>query len=796
MSSNYEQGLRAALADGLPDRYTLADADPLGQGGFGIVYEGIDHQAHNSVAVKILNAPHRPDIGDGFRREADRVHALDHENIVKIHWTGQVTNVYRHEDGVKADRGVPYFVMEKADGSVQSQMDQGSLDIRTALDYLHQSIQGMAHAHNDRGDKHQPPVVHNDLKPANLLTFSETVKVADFGAADYSQSRILDGEPKPSSTRIQGTPAYMAPERFRGVPPRRASDTYSVGVMAHSMLTDELPFVALENDALAWYKAHNENPIPSLSTAGKLPYESRIIDALQHPIATALAKDPRDRHKSMTDFANSLSPAIALARPSSHPVHIDFGQRNQPQRQPLKPEQPVPVPSRPTPDYKKTPLQPTTPDIPPRPRVPEVPKKTYGRRTFLTFLGVAAASATGYMALSSKERREVVDAEPPIGTASPEQVAVDGTAKDILGLLVDADAKKEAGPIMRELVQLNPDWVVSQAPEMTLSARHEEAFQRRLFLEHPVGAQKELGRMLSENYKWRATQLMATFNAGYTPFNHANDTANEERRTKAHQALPKQVDNTELYTLLQSYKEYGRGTPDEASQDNMRYLLCAALYPDKDFNIDNMHLEPAMHHQGSTSNAKETAERLLDSDLAGVSSLAAALVARRPELSKRIFNTVMNTVLKDPRDFNLDYMYNMSDALAPYDPIIAGEHLHALARAHQDPHSTQAANEIAINLAAFNPEVTARYIKNNISRPETHVAAIALGRSMPDFVREVRAQTTEAIGVWLDVALDPFNKDLTNKALENLEQDEAVLRYHGGAIASGLLASRRFAAAQ
>ncbi len=70
---------------------------------------------------------------------------------------------------------------------------------------------------------HQAGKLHRDLKPSNLLVdASGRVVVLDFGlASDERQAAPGD--------RVEGTPAYMAPEQAAGRPAVAASDWYAVG---------------------------------------------------------------------------------------------------------------------------------------------------------------------------------------------------------------------------------------------------------------------------------------------------------------------------------------------------------------------------------------------------------------------------------------------------------------------------------------------------------------------------------------------------------------------------------------
>ncbi|HWO20534.1 MAG TPA: protein kinase, partial [Kofleriaceae bacterium] len=94
----------------------------------------------------------------------------------------------------------------------------GPLPLREALRYARAVTEAIAEAHR-RG------LVHADLKPENVVIPRDgRVRVVDFGVA-----KLVGGSPNAAS----GTPAYMAPERWHGVPPTGAIDVWAIGVMLH-----------------------------------------------------------------------------------------------------------------------------------------------------------------------------------------------------------------------------------------------------------------------------------------------------------------------------------------------------------------------------------------------------------------------------------------------------------------------------------------------------------------------------------------------------------------------------------
>ncbi|WP_437304645.1 serine/threonine-protein kinase [Sorangium sp. So ce388] len=127
---------------------------------------------------------------------------------------------------------------------------------------------------------HEAGKLHRDLKPSNVLVeASGRVLVVDFGL-------VHDGRSEHDAGKIQGTPAYMAPEQARGEPAQPASDWYAVGVMLYQALAGSLPFGGSVQQVL--FAKQWEPPPPSSLSPG-VPAD---LDAL---CADLLHLDPAAR---------------------------------------------------------------------------------------------------------------------------------------------------------------------------------------------------------------------------------------------------------------------------------------------------------------------------------------------------------------------------------------------------------------------------------------------------------------------------------------------------------------------
>ena len=198
----------------------------LGAGGMGEVYRARDTALGRVVALKILRCDGAQDADRlrRFRQEAQAAAALNHPNIMAIHFVGE-------------QNGAPYIVSELLEGeSLRECVRAGALPLRKCMDYALQIAEGLAAAH-EKG------VIHRDLKPENIfITKDGRVKILDFGlaklthteelAADASALTLTQGS---SPGVVLGTVGYMSPEQVRGNPLDSRSDIFSFGVVLYEM---------------------------------------------------------------------------------------------------------------------------------------------------------------------------------------------------------------------------------------------------------------------------------------------------------------------------------------------------------------------------------------------------------------------------------------------------------------------------------------------------------------------------------------------------------------------------------
>lgn len=300
----------------------------LGSGGMGAVYLAEDPSIGQQVAIKVVRIEDA-DFADPttlqkaaerFKQEARAVANLDHRNILPLYRYGE-------EDTVGGRRS--YMIMQyRPEGSLWDWLRQRAsmligaslpipprlpsglrknwpVSIDEASEYVMQAASALQYAH-DRG------LVHRDIKPANFLLRVDAVGAlatpnafAEPGSTSgYSVSLLLSDfglaksfSANSASSRILGTPTYMAPEQFDGeVGP--ASDQYALAVMIYYLLAGRPPF---EGDPMRLMHMHcNAAPPPLRDFAPQLPV------GVEHVLTHALAKKPQDRFPSITHFADAF----------------------------------------------------------------------------------------------------------------------------------------------------------------------------------------------------------------------------------------------------------------------------------------------------------------------------------------------------------------------------------------------------------------------------------------------------------------------------------------------------------
>ncbi len=220
----------------LSDRYRAIH--PLGQGGFGRTFRGVDESNpnHPDCAIKQFFPKHssttnQEKAAELFEQEAQRLKTLGHHS--------QIPQLLDYFSQDKRQYLVQEFIHgQNLAAELASEGSFSELKIRLLLRDLLPVLQ-FIHSHQ---------VIHRDIKPENIirrLGYGNLVLV-DFGAAKFATETILE-----RTGTVIGSAAYTAPEQVRGKAVF-ASDLYSLGVTCIHLLTQIPPFDLLDSHEDAW----------------------------------------------------------------------------------------------------------------------------------------------------------------------------------------------------------------------------------------------------------------------------------------------------------------------------------------------------------------------------------------------------------------------------------------------------------------------------------------------------------------------------------------------------------------
>src|SRR5215468_5893572 len=257
----------------------------LGAGGMGVVHAAFDPDLQRRIALKVLRSANvTPNARERLLREARAMARLSHPNVVTV-----------YEVGTAAGRD--FVAMELIHGETLADWLRTSPRSPAAiLDAFLAAGRGLAAAH-------AAGIVHRDFKPRNVLRSRDgRIAVTDFGLARDTEGDLppaLDDMPpvgpasRPQSERpeltvtgaLLGTPAYMAPEQWRGDASTPETDQFAYCVALWEALSGERP-----------YRGPNVDELRRQITVGPAGLDaSRIPHRLRGLLRRGLDPDPAQR---------------------------------------------------------------------------------------------------------------------------------------------------------------------------------------------------------------------------------------------------------------------------------------------------------------------------------------------------------------------------------------------------------------------------------------------------------------------------------------------------------------------
>ena len=185
----------------------LRNRQELGRGAYGRVYAV--KYCRTICAAKEIHSILVEEVGDvemrrtveSFMRECRQCSTLRHPNVI------QFLGVYYPSVGAGGVQGrmrLPVMVMEMMVDSLTSMVDKHEkIPVHIKFSIVHDVSLGLCHLHN-----HDPPIVHRDLSPNNvLLTVHHVAKISDLGVA-----KVIKADSRKTMTKAPGTVDFMPPE--------------------------------------------------------------------------------------------------------------------------------------------------------------------------------------------------------------------------------------------------------------------------------------------------------------------------------------------------------------------------------------------------------------------------------------------------------------------------------------------------------------------------------------------------------------------------------------------------------
>jgi len=265
----------------IQDRYVIEGL--LGQGGFGAVYLVRDRRVkQNLYALKEVINPDKHD-RERFIFEGELLKRLDHPALPRV---------YRVFERDKLKR--VYMLMDYIRGrnlkGLRAEQAEQRFSLPVALAIMAPIVDALIYLHHQ-----DPPVVHRDVKPANIIVpvGADAAVLVDFGSA---KEYVAD-----ETTAIirHGSPGYAALEQYGGGTTPR-TDIYGLGATFYTLLTGTIPIDAITRVTRSKSRGTDPlKPVHLLAPAVPLP--------VSEAIGRAMALSSEDRFATVEEFWQVLS---------------------------------------------------------------------------------------------------------------------------------------------------------------------------------------------------------------------------------------------------------------------------------------------------------------------------------------------------------------------------------------------------------------------------------------------------------------------------------------------------------
>jgi len=256
----------------------------IGRGAMGRVMLVHDDTVGEQLILKFMHPELTSDgkARERFLRELKYSRMVSHPNVIRIH-------DFLMSGGISAI-SMEYFESKGLDYMIKHELLATQEQI---LEILYQVSDGMYEAH-------QKQVIHRDLKPSNILVNDDGLaKVVDFGIASATSESDMT---LTKTGMIIGTPAYLSPERARGLEADHRADIYALGIIAYNMLNGGLPY---KGEPMSLLFQHIEGKATPLHRLDK-----GISVGVSMLVEKMMAVDIDSRYQNMGDVRDTIKELI------------------------------------------------------------------------------------------------------------------------------------------------------------------------------------------------------------------------------------------------------------------------------------------------------------------------------------------------------------------------------------------------------------------------------------------------------------------------------------------------------
>lgn len=272
-------------------RYVLISL--LGKGGFSEVWKAFDVETPQFVACKIHRISREWSLATRehylkhAHRELDIMGKLDHPRLTKLY------NIFEQDDNTfvsvqELSEGTDLDTYLKRYGKMRES------DARIIMIQLISALRHLA--------EQESPIIHYDLKPANIIFHSAFPACLDIKVTDFGLSKVIKESGNAIDPSIEltsqgtGTYWYLPPECFEtnGITPPKISskvDIWAAGIIFYQLLYGKRPFAEGESQKRIW----QDKLIVSAARTFEFPAEPKISESTKEIIQLCLRYNAAER---------------------------------------------------------------------------------------------------------------------------------------------------------------------------------------------------------------------------------------------------------------------------------------------------------------------------------------------------------------------------------------------------------------------------------------------------------------------------------------------------------------------